>query len=196
MPKRVAGSGTMTVPALDAGARARLLALARSAVEAAARGEPLPVIDRPSLPPSLARPGAAFVTLHADGRLRGCIGSVAPRACSVAETVVEMARAASRDDPRFAPVTSDELATLVIEVSVLGVPEPVTTPDEVVVGRDGVIVEDGARRGLLLPQVATERQWDRETLLDQACVKAGLSRTAWRQGARILRFQADVFGEA
>ena len=183
-----------TLAALDPSAREALLGLARRTVEAVALGGTLPVPDA-NLPDALRRPGAAFVTLHAGGRLRGCIGAIEPREYSLAETIVMMARAASREDPRFEPLRPDELRGLHVEISVLGPLVPVASADEIVVGRDGLVVEEGYRRGLLLPQVPVEWGWDRETFLDQTCVKAGLPPDAWRRGAQVFRFEAEVFGE-
>jgi hypothetical protein len=183
---------TSTAP-LGPADRQHLLALARAAVERAVRGDSLP--DWSPEADALRAPGAAFVTLRARHDLRGCIGCVEPRRWSLAETVVRMAVAASRDDPRFAPVSAQELGDLTIEVSVLGPLTAVDRFDDIVIGRDGLVVEDGGQRGLLLPQVATEWGWDVETFLGHACRKAGLAPDAWRAGARVYRFEAQVFGE-
>ena len=106
-----------------------------------------------------------------------------------------MTVAAATRDPRFPPVSDRELADIDIEISVLTPVEPVADPMEIMVGRDGLIIEQHGHRGLLLPQVATEYGWDRNTFLAHACVKAGLPRDAWQRGARIFKFQAEVFGE-
>lgn len=179
---------------LDDEARAALLHLARRAVEAAVSGESFEM-GAAALPSAVRGPGAAFVTLHVGGQLRGCIGMVEPRGPSLAEAVVGMARAASREDPRFTPIRTADLPLLDVEISVLGPLVP-ATPDEIVVGRDGLVIEQGHRRGLLLPQVAVEWGFDRETFLQQACLKAGLAPDAWQHGARILRFEAEVFGDS
>jgi len=113
----------------------------------------------------------------------------------LAELVGRFAVAAATRDPRFPPVTADELDRCDIEVSLLGPIEPVQDPAEVVVGCHGLVVEQHGHRGLLLPQVAVEHRWDRETFLAFTCVKAGLPREAWKTGARIFRFDAQVFGE-
>ena len=140
----------------------------------------------------------AFVTLLGGGALRGCIGYVvADRALGV--VVREMAIAAARDDPRFAPVARGELASLTVEISVLSepvlLPVPVE-PSRVVIGRDGLIVRRERRVGLLLPQVASEYDWQPEAFLAATCRKAGLPPDAWREpGTEVLAFQADVFGE-
>jgi AmmeMemoRadiSam system protein A len=109
--------------------------------------------------------------------------------------VEECAIAAASRDPRFPPLTAGELPAVDIEISVLTPICPVGDVTEIEVGRDGLVAQDGYRRGLLLPQVASERGWDRETFLSHTCLKAGLRSDAWRTGARISRFQAEVFSE-
>lgn len=180
-------------PRLEAEDRDVLLRLAHEAITAASTGGIPPRLG--ALSPALAAPGAAFVTIHAQGKLRGCIGCLEPRG-SLAGTVLQMAAAAALDDPRFSPLGPSELAHVDIEVSVLGPLVPVSSLDEVEIGRDGLIVDDRGRRGLLLPQVATEYHWDRETFASHTCLKAGLPPDAWRSGARLFRFTADVFGSA
>ena len=141
------------------------------------------------------RRGGAFVSIHHRGQLRGCIGHIdADR--SLLRVVRECAVAACSADPRFPPVSATELAGLEIEVSLLGPLEPVASPDDSEVGRHGLLVEQDGQRGLLLPQVATEWRWDRETFLAHTCHKAGLPRDAWKQGAKLWRFEAEVFGES
>jgi AmmeMemoRadiSam system protein A len=170
-----------------------LLRLARTAIETyLASGETItPETDDPAL---LADRGA-FVTLKVGGELRGCIGYPLPTK-PLAETVVEMAIAAASQDHRFASLRSEELERLEIEVSVLTVPRPVKEATEVEVGRHGIIVSKGFQRGLLLPQVPAEYGWDRETFLRHGCLKAGLPGDAWRKGAGIEVFEAQVFSEA
>lgn len=172
--------------------RRELLRLARETIEARVWQR-----DFPSLPDLqvLLRPAGAFVTLTREGRLRGCIGY--PDADRpLGQVVVRCAAAAAESDPRFAPVTSDELTVIHVEISVLGILEPISDPAaEIEIGRHGLIAELGARRGLLLPQVATDWSWDREMFLTQTCIKAGLRPDAWRSGAKLFRFEAEVFGE-
>lgn len=141
----------------------------------------------------LKEPGAAFVTLTRRGRLRGCIGYT-EAAAPLYRTVQECAIAAATEDPRFPPVTAREVDDLHIEISVLTPLLPIR-PEEVAVGTHGLMILKGSRRGLLLPQVPVEYGWDRETFLDQLCVKAGLPRGAWREGAELFGFTAEVFGE-
>ncbi len=167
-----------------------LLALAHRSIESVLSGEQMDLTP-PS--PHLAQPRGAFTTLHLFGELRGCIGYVLP-AGSLYQTVAETARAAAFDDPRFRAVTEDEAPDLKADISVLSLPRPVR-PEEVEVGKHGLIVTAGSRRGLLLPQVPTEWDWDRETFLAQTCIKAGLAPDAWQHGAGLHAFTAEVFGE-
>jgi uncharacterized protein (TIGR00296 family) len=109
--------------------------------------------------------------------------------------VPRCAVAAGTTDPRFPPITPQELDELDIEISLLGPLEPVAGPQDIQIGRHGLVVEQGWQRGLLLPQVATEWQWDAETFLAHTCHKAGLPRDAWKHGAQVFRFEAEVFGE-
>lgn len=170
--------------------RLELLRIARGAIE-----RRLIAADRGGEPASLlTRPGGAFVTIKTAGELRGCIGSLDSEE-SLVSTVARCAIAASYDDPRFPPLSAEELALLRIEISVLGPVEPVRDVSEIEIGRHGLIVEQGLRRGLLLPQVAVEQAWDRESFLSYTCVKAALSPDAWRTGATIYKFEAEVFGE-
>jgi AmmeMemoRadiSam system protein A len=170
-----------------------LLRLARETLQARFESEPLPLPDPPAGP--LTQPRGAFVTLTSSGELRGCIGhvvGVAPLWRSVRENALN----AAFRDPRFEPVEAAELASLHIEISALTPLREVTAPEEVTVGRHGVMIENGPFRGLLLPQVATEYGWDWETFLDHTCHKAGLQAGCWRlPDTRILVFSAEVFSE-
>jgi AmmeMemoRadiSam system protein A len=175
--------------------RSRLLRIARESIEKVLDGQRLE-IDLATLDEDLTRPSGAFVSLHDHGGdLRGCIGSihaVAPLAHAVASNAVN----AAFRDPRFPPVTHEELASLHIEISVMSPIEQVTSIEEIEVGRDGLIISRGTRAGLLLPQVATDYAWDRATFLSQTCLKAGLPAESWRSAdCRIERFSAEVFGE-
>lgn len=174
--------------------RARLLELARRAVEARVSGAAFSA--PPALPPELCRPSGAFVTLRrrADHELRGCVGYVEAR-YPLHEAVARAAAAAATEDSRFAAVSPGELASLVLDISVLGPPAPIE-PADVEVGRHGLIVERGGRRGLLLPQVPLEWGWDAATFVGQTCRKAGLQPDAWRdRETKLLAFEAEVFGE-
>jgi uncharacterized protein len=171
--------------------RQLLLRLARDSIQAALEDRALDLTP-PS--PHLAAPRGAFATLHLYGKLRGCIGYVSPTD-SLYKTVADTARAAAFEDPRFEPVILSEVPHLRLEISVLSLPQPIR-PDEVVVGKHGLVVTQGNHRGLLLPQVAPEWEWDRETFLAQTCLKAGLPADAWQHGAQLQGFTAEVFGEA
>jgi len=173
--------------------QAGLLDIARTSIAEGLQGR---AVDPPqSAFPALDEGRGAFVTLKLDGNLRGCIGRVTSE-WPLWETVARMARAAAFEDPRFPPLDPEELPRVTLEISVLTVPARVDDVSAIEVGRDGLIVERGMSRGLLLPQVATEWGWDRETFLDQTCVKAGLSVGAWRDPETIVfSFSAEVFGE-
>jgi uncharacterized protein len=136
----------------------------------------------------------AFVTLHVRHDLRGCIGY--PGAQKRLDDVVgHCAVAAATEDPRFPALSAEELPDVDFEISVLTPIRPVHDVSEIEVGRDGLVLQEGFRKGLLLPQVATEQNWDRDTFLAHACLKAGLRPDSWRTGAKIFTFQAEVFGE-
>ena len=181
----------MKNPEISIDDQERLLALARRALEARVRREPPPA---PEAGGALDWPCGAFVTIHYREDLRGCLGRLEPDG-ALAHTVAHLAAAVSDSDPRFAPVTIRELDALRLEISVLKPEREVASLDDVVVGVHGVIVEQGPRRGLLLPQVATEYGWDAETLVAHTCLKAGLARDAWCRGARVFVFEAQVFAE-
>jgi AmmeMemoRadiSam system protein A len=177
----------------DAQKRA-LVEMARTAVAGhlgrqGARSADIPTAH---LPPA----SGVFVTLKRKGDLRGCIGTLECRR-SLAEEVARCAINAASEDPRFQPVRASELDDLCVEVSILGALEPIDPldPDAILVGRHGLVVEQGRHRGLLLPQVATEWGWDRDAFLAHTCRKAGLPPDAWRSGALVYRFEAEVFGE-
>ena len=170
--------------ALTALARQAIAARLGQAVEARAEGE------------GLEAPRGVFVTLRqrADDDLRGCVGIVEPR-FPLVEAVRKAALSAAFEDPRFPPITLGELDNLRIDVSVLGPLSP-STPEAVEVGRHGVLVRHEERSALLLPQVATEQGWDRETLLRAVCRKAGLPPDAWRHPAcRLFVFETDTYSE-
>jgi AmmeMemoRadiSam system protein A len=170
--------------------RHSLLVLARAAAESAARHE---TDDAGPAPEGLETPGAAFVTLHVRGELRGCIGTFHADG-SLWETVHEMARAAARRDPRFPPLAVDDVAELAVEISVLSPPRRISDPAEIDLGRHGLELRRGRRRGLLLPQVATEHGFDRERFLAETCRKANLPADSWRDPeTEIWIFEAEVF---
>jgi len=169
-----------------------LLSLARQALEARVAGDRPPQVV--CIGPLALRCGA-FVSIHNGDQLRGCLGRLSPSS-PLGTTLVYLGAALADSDPRFPPVLPDELPLLQMEISLLTPERAVASIDEITVGQHGVIVEHGRSRGLLLPQVAPEFGWDRETFLEQACLKAGLPRDAWRTGARILMFEARIFAES
>ncbi len=179
---------------LDNKEQSLLLRAAREVLTSAACG-----LDLPQPPPAegrLSEKRGIFVTLHKKGGLRGCIGYVVGiKPLNLA--VIEMALAASQEDPRFPSVGKEEINDIEIEISVLSVPEKVKNPSEIVVGKDGLIIKKGFFQGLLLPQVAAEWGWDRETFLRHACMKAGLAPDSWKEtGVEIFKFSAQVFSES
>ncbi|MFB3922145.1 MAG: AmmeMemoRadiSam system protein A [Terriglobia bacterium] len=176
---------------LSEGEQSTLLLLARRSLEAAVGEGCPPQVDAPS--GVLNENRGAFVTLFKGGRLRGCIGYVEPQK-PLYQAVAECALAAALHDPRFDPVRPSELPSIHLEVSVLSPLEDIT-PDKIEVGRHGLLVSRGFYRGLLLPQVAVEWKWDARKFLEETCTKAGLPTDAWRHGARIQAFTAQIFGE-
>jgi hypothetical protein len=177
--------------------KVQLLDIARNAVVEA--------VDRPyeDIPPSsetiisgrLNDIGGAFVTIRHNGALRGCIGRVqATEALYL--TVHQVAQATALQDPRFSPVNPDELEGLSVSISVLGPLKSLETIEDIVIGAHGLYIRSGNASGLLLPQVASSREWDRETFLEQTCEKAGLPPDAWKDtDTEIMYFDAEVFGE-
>jgi len=169
-----------------------LLCLARDAVSAKLKTGK--TIRPATADKSLLAERGVFVTLKVHGDLRCCIGYPLP-VKPLAEAVVEMAIAAATQDYRFEPISQAELPDLKIEISVLTVPRPVKEAKEVVVGKHGIIVSKGANKGLLLPQVPLEYNWDQETFLRHGCLKAGLRDNEWQKGAKIEVYEAQVFSE-
>ncbi len=180
-------------PAAETPGEVELLAIARESLRlAVAEGRtyepPRPTDDE------LLEERGVFVTLKKGGALRGCIGYVLPTK-PLYLAVRDMAINSALRDPRFPPVTEGELPELYIEISVMTPLQAVATPDEVVVGEDGLLVEARGRSGLLLPQVAPEQGWDRERFLEGVCMKAGLPPDAYRwEDAKLMKFQARIFG--
>jgi len=184
--------------------RMQLLRLAHDSISSALQQRQIP-LDPPT--PHFAEPRGVFTSIYLkhdlpggqpreDQRgeeLRGCVGYVLPT-CPVYRAVAETARAAAFDDNRFRPVTIEEAPHLEIELSILSPPQPIR-PEEIEVGRHGLLVSWRGQRGLLLPQVPVEHAWDRTIFLEQTCRKAGLPPDAWQKGATIEAFTAEVFGE-
>ena len=172
----------------------KLLAIARETIESYVRTRKEP--DFTCDEPELQQQCGAFVTIKSHGNLRGCIGHI-EGSKPLYQTVADMAVAAATQDPRFPPVKEDELNALHLEISVMSPLRKVDSPDEVQPGIHGILMRRGFRSGLLLPQVATERGWDRQTFLEHTCLKAGLSPTEWQHpGTDIYVFSAQVFHES
>lgn len=137
----------------------------------------------------------SFVTLHLDGNLRGCIGYITPIS-DLMNQIENCAISAAFNDPRFYPLTEEEYSKIKMEISLLSPIEEVKDIKDIKVGRDGLIITKFIKKGLLLPQVATEYGWNREEFLGQTCIKAGLNKDAWtEEGVKIEKFSAYVFGE-
>jgi AmmeMemoRadiSam system protein A len=147
--------------------------------------------DSPS--PHLAQPRGVFTTLYLHGALHGCVGFVLPVA-SLYRNVAETARSAAFEDTRFSPITREEAANLDVSLSVLS-PLRRIAAEKIEIGRHGIVISKSGRRGLLLPQVPVEHGWDRITFLEQTSRKAGLPSDAWKNGANIESFTAEIFSD-
>ena len=164
---------------------------ARGAIEHRLTGKPLPSLEGETR--KLQEKRGAFVTLKRKGQLRGCIGYTQAFK-PLSQTIMEMAQAAAFQDPRFPPLAKNELADLEIEISVLTPFRPIQDIKEIEVGKHGLFIERGGYSGLLLPQVATEYHWDRQTFLEHTCLKAGLPKEAWKdKNTKIQVFSAEIF---
>ena len=172
--------------------RQKLLEIARRSVEGYLKDGKVPTFVVPE--PELREERAAFVTLTKQGRLRGCIGYTDPT-LPLYQTVASCAVSAAFSDPRFSPLRKEELSQIRIEISILTPLKKIEDISEIQVGRDGLFIKKGACRGLLLPQVATEGGWDKEGFLQQTCCKASLPADAWKEGAEIYTFSAEIFHE-
>jgi AmmeMemoRadiSam system protein A len=170
--------------------RACLLCVAHEAIETLVEDRHLE-IEAPT--PHFREPRGVFTTIYLHRELRGCVGYVFP-VTSLYRAVIETARAAASQDTRFRPVDSEETRHIRISLSVLSPLRPIL-PDQVEVGRHGLVATLGVHRGLLLPQVPIEHNWDRVTFLEQTCRKAGLPADAWTSGATLEAFTAEVFSD-
>ncbi len=181
-------------PELNEQQQRTLLHIARQAIVAHIKGGPK--LDTDAVTDEVLREQrAAFVTLKKEGNLRGCIGHIEPR-LPLVEAVAELAVAAATQDFRFPPVQAEEVDKLEIDISAMSPLRKVGSAEEIIVGKHGVVVEQGGRRGVFLPQVAPEQGWDRETMLTVLCrEKAGLPGDAWKKGADLYVFTAQVFSE-
>jgi AmmeMemoRadiSam system protein A len=189
-PQHNSASAVASVQEFSSEERSQLLRLAHDSISSALEHREISM-EPPT--PHFAEPRGAFTSIYLRGQLRGCVGYVLP-SCPVYRAVGETARAAAFDDNRFPPVTREEVPRLAIELSILSPPQSIE-PEEIEIGRHGLLISGQGRRGLLLPQVPVERAWDRIIFLEQTCRKAGLPADAWQKGATIEAFTAEVFGE-
>jgi AmmeMemoRadiSam system protein A len=172
----------------------QLLSIARESIIAAFKSTPLS--SRPRAGSVTDQPCGAFVTLRIHSDLRGCIGYIEPRV-ALYKTVEEVAQKAAFEDPRFPPLTEEELLDLEIEISVLSPLQKISSVSEIEVGKHGLVIDAGYTRGLLLPQVATEYGWSREEFLTHTARKAGLPPDAWKtRGVELFVFTSEVFSES
>jgi AmmeMemoRadiSam system protein A len=174
----------------SSGERNQLLRLAHDSISSALEHREIP-LDPPTA--HLAEPRGVFTSIYLGEELRGCVGYVLPT-CPVYRAVGETARAAAFDDNRFPSVIREEAPRLEIELSILSLAQPIQ-PEEIEVGRHGLLISWQGHRGLLLPQVPVEHAWERTTFLEQTCRKAGLPPDAWQKDATIEAFTAEVFGD-
>jgi AmmeMemoRadiSam system protein B/AmmeMemoRadiSam system protein A len=179
-------------PDLAEAQREELLSLARATIETHLEGGAIPDYETDDL--LLARRTGAFVTLKEHGELRGCIGHTWADQ-PLYQVVQETAVSAATGDPRFPPLTPEELADVTVEISILSPFRRVTDVEQIQVGVHGLMIFASGGRGLLLPQVPVENGWDRETFLEELCRKAGLPAGCWQEGATLYAFTAVVFGE-
>jgi AmmeMemoRadiSam system protein A len=169
-----------------------LVEIARRAISSVILEKRLP--DFPPYPAALSEPRGAFVSLYCGGILRGCVGQV-ENPGPLADVVARSAINAALHDSRFPPISAGEVASLEIEISVLTAPERIL-PEAIVAGLHGLMVVRGSSKGLLLPQVATQRKWSGQRLLEETCIKAGLARNAWRDPeTQVFGFTAEVYSE-
>ena len=179
---------------LSDGEKRTLLDIARYAIRAELDGNPSPPLD--SLSDALSRRAGVFVTLRTGNNLRGCIGYIEPL-FPLAGAVQKVAVKAATEDPRFMPLSVMELDAITIEISVLTPLEKITNIDSIEIGKHGLVIDAGYRRGLLLPQVAVEYGWDRIQFLNHTAVKAGLPPEAWkRKEYQLFTFTVDKFDES
>lgn len=172
-----------------------LLQLARQALAELWNDKKAALKNTAGLQELSSRFAGVFVSLHVNEKLRGCIGNL-NASSALPELIVEMAQAAATHDPRFEPLAAEELPALEIEISLLHSMTPMRSPDEIEIGREGLLVRRGHKHGLLLPQVADKREWDAIMFLEQTCRKADLPLAAWKDSeTEVLRFRAEVFSD-
>lgn len=178
------------LPGISPESRKYLLDIAREEVRRHVHGEPQQKLVYSD--PVLKDTWGAFVTLKINRELRGCIGNLVSDK-SLPETIVEMAVKSAASDPRFPPLSAAEFENVSIDISVMGPLREVKDIKDIVIGRDGLVIEQAGSHGLLLPQVATEHNMGVPDFISQTCLKAGLAPDAWKRGAKIYKFAAEVF---
>jgi AmmeMemoRadiSam system protein A len=170
----------------------KLLVIARESIISHVKGEQIPV---PSVKEAnLLKCVGCFVTIKSEGKLRGCLGQFTSGK-PLHALVREMAIAAATRDPRFYPMRSEDIVNFKLEISVLSPLKKIESIEEIEIGKHGLYLEKNFYRGVLLPQVAIEYGWDRNTFLSQTCLKAGLGKDDWKEEAEIYIFSAEVFAE-
>lgn len=174
---------------LSPGQKEELLSMARETITSYVRDRKVPEIEPDDK--RLKADGAVFVTINRNGNLRGCIGSI-QAVMPLYQSVIKNAVSASSNDPRFPPMTKEELSDIDVEVTVLSPLEPLKDVKDIEIGKHGLYMEKGGRSGIFLPQVPVEQGWDLNTYLEQLCKKAGLPEGAWKDGARLYSFTADI----
>lgn len=170
-----------------------LLRIARETIVAHVSGKSIPVVEKPTK--GLKLKNGCFVTIKQKGQLRGCIGNFVSD-IPLHQLVQEMAVSASTRDPRFYPMKPADLDDFELDISVLSPLKRITSMDSILVGKHGIYIVKNNNRGVLLPQVATEYGWDRDTFLNHTCIKAGLPEDAWQKECEIYIFTALVFGDS
>ncbi len=169
-----------------------LLKIARDAIVTTVNSGNIPAVTTASQ--GLSAESGCFVTIKKEGKLRGCIGNFLSEK-PLYQLTQEMAASAATKDPRFYPMKPHDLDDFHLEISVLSPLQKIDNVEEIKVGQHGLYIVKDSYRGVLLPQVASEYGWDRDTFLKHTCLKAGLPETAWEKGCDIFIFSAMVFGE-
>lgn len=171
-----------------------LLQIARTSIQSAVEGLALPILKNET--GALCEPRGVFVTLHLNEELRGCIGYVEPL-FPLAQATQDVAVKAAMEDPRFMPLSAAEMRSVAIEISVLSPLEALNDVADIEIGKHGLVMSSGYRRGLLLPQVATEYHWDREQFLSHTAMKAGLPPDVWKgKETQLYTFTVEKFDES
>ena len=178
---------------LSSAEKEKLISIARESIISFINERPVPDFDVKE--EQLLAGQGCFVTIKREGKLRGCLGQFTSDR-PLHQLVKDMAIAAATRDPRFYPMGCEDLESFEIEISVLSPLKKIESIEEIEVGKHGLYIEKNFYRGVLLPQVAVEHGWDRNTFLSQTCLKAGLDKNDWKEEADIFIFSAEVFAES